>query len=167
MVFLVCINLSAFSIVASTALWIVQLINNPIASLSSYTPIYKTLLIVILAVSPFTYSLIVSIVDPAYPKVVFPLLFMGWFAVNRERRLLMIGFLMFAFLILVCWAVMFSSHSYGLIVMQWPFLACITAESLLVLLASIASGSSCLRNFGKGLGHYCAYKFHDPSPTWH
>ncbi len=48
----VCLQLSVYLLVASTALWIDQLVNGAIASISSFTPVYLALYIFTIIVSP-------------------------------------------------------------------------------------------------------------------
>jgi len=79
---------------------------------------------------------------------------LGWFGIRREMKLLMTGFLVLAFIFISGWSIMFYSLVYRWTFVQWPFLACITAESYIVMIASMILGVMSWLNFGKGLALY-------------
>jgi hypothetical protein len=132
---LTCLQLSVYLLVASTALWIDQLVNGAIAKISSFTTIYLGL---------FIFTVIVII----------PWIAMGWYAVLREKKRSMAAFLFIGFVFIVCWSLMYYSQVYRWTWVQWPFFASLTVAAQLVLIASIALGVICWRNFHKGLAGY-------------
>ncbi|KAH9948515.1 hypothetical protein B0H21DRAFT_820997 [Amylocystis lapponica] len=129
------LQLSVFFMLTAICLWIDQLVNSAIRFLSHHTPIYDALFI-------FT---IVTLV---------PWMAMGWFAVRREMKYLMMLFLFVCFLYVLCWSIMFYSQVYRWVFIEWPFLGCMTIASFLVLVGAAAFGVVCWLNFDKGLAHY-------------
>lgn len=65
-----------------------------------------------------------------------------------------IFFLVLGVLITSAWAAMFSSSSYRWTFSTWPFFACMTILSFVLLVASLILGIICRSNFGKGFAHY-------------
>ncbi|TFK47254.1 hypothetical protein OE88DRAFT_1666637 [Heliocybe sulcata] len=131
----VCMQLLVFFLTAAMGLWVDQLVNGDIARISSHTAIYKGL---------FLFTTVVLI----------PWLTMGWYSVRLEKKPLMSGFLVLAFVLIVCWAIMFYSLVYRWTFIQWPFFACMTVSSFVVLIACFGFGVICWLNFGKGLKHW-------------
>ncbi|KZT24929.1 hypothetical protein NEOLEDRAFT_1134125 [Neolentinus lepideus HHB14362 ss-1] len=131
----VCMQLLVFFLSAAMGLWVDQLFNGDIARISSHTTIYEGL---------FLFTTIILI----------PWLTMGWYSVRLEKKSLMAGFLSLAFTLIVCWAVMFYSLVYRWTFIQWPFFACMTVSSFIVLIACFGFGVICWLNFNKGLKHW-------------
>ncbi|OCH91309.1 hypothetical protein OBBRIDRAFT_753300 [Obba rivulosa] len=131
----VLLQLSAFFLVTAMSLWVDQLLNSPIEVISSHTGIYDAL---------FLFTVLTLI----------PWIAIGWFAVRRELSRLMMLFLLICAAYFVCWAVMLYSKVFRWTFVQWPFFACITVSSFVVLVASGICGVVCWCKFGKGLAHY-------------
>jgi hypothetical protein len=79
---------------------------------------------------------------------------MGWYAIRHEIRKLMTAFLILGFIFVFGWAFMFYSTVYRWTFLEWPFLACLTLESLIVLTSSLVLGVIAWFNFNKGLANY-------------
>ena len=131
-------QLLCYLLVTAAGLWIDQLINGAIASISSYTPIYKGL---------FISTMILLI----------PWIAMGWFATRREKKRTMAAFLAIGFVLLTCWTIMYYSLVFRWTWLQWPYFASCTVASQLVLIATIGLGVLSWRNFGKGLAQFCTF----------
>ncbi|KAI0752121.1 hypothetical protein C8Q74DRAFT_1373907 [Fomes fomentarius] len=129
------LQLSLFFTITAISLWVDQLRHSSIAFLSRHSPIYYGLFI-------FT---IVTII---------PWMLMGWFAIRRELKLVMAGFMFLVVAYIVCWGVMFYSEVYRWTFIEWPFFACSTLVSMVVLLGSVIFGTISWMGFGKGLAHY-------------
>jgi hypothetical protein len=135
MAILACLQLEVFVLVVAMALWVEKLTNSPMATYSWHTTVYQGL---------FIFTTVVLI----------PWITMGWFAVRREMKLMMSIFLTIAFMLLSSWAIMFYSLIYRWTLAQWPFLACFTGVSFILIIASIVLGVVCWLNFNKGLAEY-------------
>jgi len=135
MAVLACLQLEAFVLVAATGLWIDVLINTAIEGISAHTKVYKAL---------FIASIILLL----------PWIMMGWYAIRLEMQVMMVFFLGIALNFLTGWSIMFYSIVYRWTFTQWPYLACFTVASFVLLLASIILGVVCRLNFGKGLAQY-------------
>jgi len=133
--FFVCLQLSVFCLVTAMALWINELVNGAIALISMHTTAYLGVFI-------------------ASTILLVPWISMGWFAVRREMKKLMAGFLFLGFLYVAGWGIMFCSLEYRWTFLRWPFFAALTAEAFVVMIASCVLGVMCRRNFDKGLAHY-------------
>ena len=53
------------------------------------------------------------------------------------------------------WGAMYYSEVFRWTWVEWPFFACLTIISQVVLIASIVLGIICRKNFKKGLAQYC------------
>lgn len=80
--------------------------------------------------------------------------FQGWFAIRRELKLVMAGFMFLVVAYIVCWGAMFYSEVYRWTFIEWPFFACSTLVSMVVLFGSVISSTISWMGFGKGLAHY-------------
>ncbi|KAF8175155.1 hypothetical protein BJ912DRAFT_931183 [Pholiota molesta] len=135
MAVLACLQLEAFVLPAGMGLWINVLTNTSIKVISQHTAAYQAVYIT---------SVLLLI----------PWIAMGWYAIRREMRRMMLVFLGIGFLIITGWAVMFYSLVFPWTFMQWPYLGCFTVASFTLLVASMALGIVCRLNFGKGLKEY-------------
>jgi len=135
MAVLACLQLECFVIVASMGLWIDVLVNTAIAEISAHTTIYEGLFIL-------TTILLV------------PWISLGWYAIRREKKLLMWIFLGIAFFIFTGWSLMFYSIVYRWTFLQWPFMGCFVVASFILLGSTMILGVICRLNFGKGLKQY-------------
>ncbi|RPD60844.1 hypothetical protein L227DRAFT_575013 [Lentinus tigrinus ALCF2SS1-6] len=129
------LQLSLFFTVTAISLWIDQLRNSSIAMLAHHPGLYYALFI----------GTIVTIV---------PWMIMGWFAVRREMKFLMAGFLFLNICYIALWSAMFYSHVYRWTFIEWPFFACSTMVSMGVLVGAAIFGTISWVNFGRGLAHY-------------
>lgn len=129
------LQLSVYLLIASTALWIDQLVNGPIAHISSHTAIYMGL---------FVFTL----------TALGPWLALGWLAVRREMRRAILVFLSIGAAYVVCWALMYYARVFRWTWLQWPFFASLTVAAQSVLAASVVLGVLCRARFGAGLKHY-------------
>jgi len=131
----IAIQLSVFFIGADVALWIDQLYNGNVAMYTEHRSLWAGVYIGVLV-------------------VLFPWLAMGWFAVRRENRLLMHGFLLTGVVMISGWVLMFASTSFLWTFKAWDFFAAITVAAAFLLLAALALGITCRLNFGQGLPRY-------------
>ncbi|PCH42907.1 hypothetical protein WOLCODRAFT_102773 [Wolfiporia cocos MD-104 SS10] len=83
-----------------------------------------------------------------------PWLATGWFSVRREMKTLMIVFLLMGFADLVLWATMLRTDVFLWTFLQWPFFACLTCISFVLLFITGSFGIICRLNFGEGLAEY-------------
>ncbi|KAJ7285050.1 hypothetical protein C8J57DRAFT_1290289 [Mycena rebaudengoi] len=119
-------QLSALLLISSVCLWLDKLLNreNAVAGPMTYhRPLY-------IALSIITLVLLV------------PWITMGWYAVRREWKRVMIAFLVVSGLVFTSW------------ILMWPFMACQIIAASISLMATIIFGIVCLMNMGKGLAHY-------------
>jgi len=135
MAVLVCLQLSVFLLLTSMALWLNQLMATAIAKISLHTSIYDGVLL-------FTTILLI------------PWITTGWYGIRCENKRLMTIFLVLALLFVAAWATMFYSQVYRWTFLQWPFLACITTASFIVLISSMILGTKSWLNFDQGLANY-------------
>ncbi|KAH9915317.1 uncharacterized protein B0H18DRAFT_1124975 [Fomitopsis serialis] len=131
----VLLQLSVFFLVTVVGLWTTWLLNGPLLHISLHTPIYKALFIFTIVSLP-------------------PWIIMGLYAVRRELRSLMAGFLFISFIYIACWTIMFYSQVYRWTFITWMFFACMTVASFAVLVLTTVFGVLCWLNFGKGLAEY-------------
>ncbi|KAL4249726.1 hypothetical protein ABKN59_006531 [Abortiporus biennis] len=124
-----------FLMVTSMSLWIDQLINSAIASISSHSTLYHAL---------FIFTMITII----------PWILLCSFGVKRENRIAMGVFLGLCFTYVACWGIMFYSQVYRWTWIQWPFFACMTVTSFIVFIGSGVLGIICWLNFNNGLAQY-------------
>lgn len=80
----------------------------------------------------------------------------GWFAVRREKKLLMAGFLFLNAFYIVGWSAMFKAQVYTWTFIEWPFFGCTTIVSFMVLVGALVFGIICWTGFDQGLSHYRA-----------
>jgi hypothetical protein len=135
MAVMACLQLEVFALSAAMALWVDKLTNSPMGIYSEYTAAYQGLFI-------------------SSTVILIPWIAMGWFALRREKKLMMLIFLIIAFALLTCWGTMFYSLIYRWTLEQWPYLACFTFASFILIIASMVLGIICWLNFNKGLAEY-------------
>jgi hypothetical protein len=131
----IAIQLSLFFMFVSVSLWLDQLINGVIRQFATLAVFYKVA----------SFATLVLLI---------PWLMIGWFAVRREKKILMIIFLVLCFAYLAAWAFMFISGSFRWTFIQWRFFSLVTSASVLLTLAAFVLGMICRINFGKGLPRY-------------
>lgn len=131
----VCLQLLVYLIVTAMGLWVDQLFHSAIKSISSFTTIYVAL---------FIFTMVCLI----------PWTMLGWYSVRLERKRPMAVFLVLTFIFVSTWAIMFYSEVYRFTFLDWPYFACTTVASFMVLISAFIFGIICWRNFGKGLAHY-------------
>jgi len=130
-------QLSALLLISAVALWLDQMVNrdNAISGMTYHKNLY-------LALSIFTLAILV------------PWITMGWYAVRREWKKLMVVFLVIAAVVFASWILMLKSWSFAWTFVEWPFFACSIIAASLSLLATIIFGVVSWLHFGKGLAHY-------------
>ena len=126
------LQLSLFFMVVSMALWIEELYNGPAASSTTLAPLYKAVVAIQL----------VALV---------PWLITGWYAVRREMRKTMIGFIVLSVLFIVAWAGMFVSSTWRLTFLTWTFFRIMSVFAAVLTVLVLGLGIVCLLNFGKDL----------------
>lgn len=124
-----------YLLVTSAALWLDQLHNGAIASISDHLVLYLTIFIVTLI-------------------LLIPWVWIGWRSVRFESRPLLYAFVILGLLFEASWSGMYDSLVWRWTWIQWPFFASITVSSQIILLASVLFGVICRLNFGKGLKEY-------------
>lgn len=137
------IQIGAFLLLASLALWVQQLFTSPIASFSSTTPAFKGVGLL---------SILLTI----------PWFVIGWVAIRREHKILMVVFLVMNGLFLAGWVAVFSSDVYRLVFTKWTFFAAVTVATFFLLVGSLIAGVLCRMHFGMGLAIQCTYSFSLP-----
>ncbi|KDN51542.1 hypothetical protein RSAG8_00087, partial [Rhizoctonia solani AG-8 WAC10335] len=133
------LQLSLYFMVVSMALWIqelyvgpAELYVGPAAKQTTRAPLYKAIVgIQLVALVPW--------------------LVMGWYAVRREMRKTMIGFLVLSTLFVVAWAAMFVSPTWRLTFLTWMFFRMSTECAAILTVLALILGIVCLLNFGKDL----------------
>ncbi|KAJ6619810.1 hypothetical protein B0H10DRAFT_1148958 [Mycena sp. CBHHK59/15] len=131
-------QLAALLLISVVCLWLDQMLNRDNALAGSVTyhrPLY-------IALSIFTLAILV------------PWITMGWYAVRREWKRLMVVFLTIAAVVFASWILMLKSWSFAWTFVNWPFFACQIIAASLSLLTTIVFGVVCWVNMGKGLAHY-------------
>ncbi|KAJ7279024.1 hypothetical protein C8J57DRAFT_1125785 [Mycena rebaudengoi] len=130
-----CLQLEVFVLVAAEAVWLDVLVNTAISKFSAHTVIYDGLIILTTI-------------------LLLPWITLGWFAVARENKWMMVGFLGIAFFYIAGWSLMFYSIVYRWSFVEWPFLGCLTIASFVLIISSAVLGAICWKNFNKGLAQY-------------
>jgi hypothetical protein len=131
----VCLQLEVFVLLTAAGLWADQLFNTYIHAITVYSSLYEALIL-------------------CYAILIGPWLLMAWYGIRYEKRKITMAFIAWGFIFLLAGSVMFKSPVYQWTFYAWPCCACFITASLALLIASIALGLVCLRNFGKGLSQY-------------
>lgn len=84
-----------------------------------------------------------------------PWFYIGWYAVRREHKLVMLVFFGATIFFLATWVVVFSSDVYRLVFTKWTFFAVITVATFFLLVASLITSIVCRLHFGQGLVVQC------------
>ncbi|KAI0072174.1 hypothetical protein K474DRAFT_1729343 [Panus rudis PR-1116 ss-1] len=130
-----CFHLSVFLILTTVGLWADQLLNGALAAISEKKNLYNAVwLFTVLTLIPWSC--------------------LGSRSVREERRGMMALALVLGAIYIVAWMLMFCSRVYRWTWVQWPFFACTSIASLLLLIACCVLGFICWFNFGKGLAQY-------------
>ncbi|PCH42976.1 hypothetical protein WOLCODRAFT_73957, partial [Wolfiporia cocos MD-104 SS10] len=130
----VLLQLDVFFLLSMIGLWISWLING-LGDLTVNKTLYEALFITTMI-------------------TLLPWLATGWFAVRREMKTLMAVFIFMSFVFLALLATMFRTDVFAWTFLQWPFFACLTCISFILLFATGLFGIICRLNFGKGLAQY-------------
>ncbi|KAG8771056.1 hypothetical protein FRC12_003877 [Ceratobasidium sp. 428] len=126
------LQLAVYFFVTSSALWVDELLNGPIACFAEHRTIYEGV---------FITSVLLLL----------PWLVLGWIGVRRENKVMMHAFLVISLLFVTAWAAMFASDVYRWTFATWPFFAAMTVVSYVVLVATTGLAIICRYNFKKGL----------------
>ncbi|KAI0063019.1 hypothetical protein BV25DRAFT_1915747 [Artomyces pyxidatus] len=132
---LVSLQLSVFFLLVAMGLWVDQLLNSTIEHLSSHTAVYDAAFI-------------------STTVLLIPWIAMGWFAVRREKKYLMVAFLCTGFVFVAEWSIMFYSEVYRFTFVDWPFFGAMTIASFVVIISSAVFGIVCWLRFDMGLKQY-------------
>ncbi|KAF7312377.1 hypothetical protein MIND_00251000 [Mycena indigotica] len=130
-------QVSALLLVSVICLWLDQLVNRDNA-MSGFT-FHRTLY---LALSIFTLVFLI------------PWITIGWYAVRRERKRLMVVFLTLGTIVFASWVLMLKSWSFAWTFMNWPFFSVQFTAASVSLLSTIIFGVISYLHFDKGLAHY-------------
>ncbi|TDL27121.1 hypothetical protein BD410DRAFT_895016 [Rickenella mellea] len=133
--FCICLHLSGFLVISAGLLWLEETLNSVIRK---YLPSTASTIV------PFFVGITGHI----------PRLFMGSNIVFRERKVLMLIFLVLGVCLSAMWASTMASPSFRYTLGIWPFFASLSVLSLISLVATTTLGIVCRYNFGKGLKHY-------------
>jgi len=130
-------QVAALLLISAVCLWLDQMVNrdNAFSGLTYYKSLY-------VALSIFTLSVLI------------PWITMGWYAVRREWKKLMVVFLAIATIVFASWILMLKSWSFAWTFINWPFFACQIVAASLALLTTLIFGVISWLHFGKGLAHY-------------
>ncbi|KAJ3514816.1 hypothetical protein NLJ89_g2146 [Agrocybe chaxingu] len=135
LLFSVCLQLSGFFSLTSTAMWIDKVCHGMIMALAKHAKLYLAAFSVILVLQ-------------------LPWFIFGWVCVRKECKIRFAIFCGIAVLLLTLQTMMFFSPLYRYIFLTWPFFATITVTAYLLIIATTAMGILCRLNFDKGLAHY-------------
>ncbi|KAG8712435.1 hypothetical protein FRC09_019879 [Ceratobasidium sp. 395] len=124
------LQLAVYFFVTSSALWVDELLNGPIACFAEHRTIYEGV---------FITSVLLLL----------PWLVLGWIGVRRENKIMMHAFLVISLLFVTAWAAMFASDVYRWTFATWPFFAAMTVVSYVVLVATTGLAIICRYNFKK------------------
>ncbi|TDL21095.1 hypothetical protein BD410DRAFT_790146 [Rickenella mellea] len=154
--FCMCLNLSAILLVTSSILWIHELLTGVIRKHAGSTAVVFVL---------FFTCMLANL----------PWIFLGQKVIFRERRKLMLVFIVSGVALSVTWATTLSNPLYQYTFSTWAFFASLNILTFIFLVTSTVLGIICRFNFGKGLAHYVqvldaledvkftpAYFSHDP-----
>jgi len=130
-------QVSALFLISVVCLWLDQMVNRDNA-MSEFTK-HKNLYI---ALSIFTLVILI------------PWITTGWYAIHRERKRLMVAFLVVASVVFASWVLMLKSWSFSWTFVNWPFFAVQIIIATLSLISTIGFGTVSYLHFGKGLSHY-------------
>ncbi|KAJ3543147.1 hypothetical protein NM688_g5893 [Phlebia brevispora] len=131
----VCLHMCLYLTVTSMGLWAEQLLHSAVAAISSHTRVYLALFVFIIV-------------------TLLPWIYMGIYAIKREKKLFMLTFVLLSATYVVSWSLMFDSEVYRWTWTQWPFFASCTISAFIGLIASGVFGVVCWTKFGAGLAHY-------------
>ncbi|CCM00963.1 uncharacterized protein FIBRA_03011 [Fibroporia radiculosa] len=130
------LQLSVYFLITPIGLWITWLLNgSALGQITREATLYQALFIATVATLPLWVIL-------------------GWHAVRREHKLLMVVFLLLCATYIACWLAMFRAHVYRWIFLQWTFFSCLTGVSFVVLIGTGVLGVLCWTKFGRGLGEF-------------
>lgn len=130
-----CLQVAIYFLITSAALWLDQLRNGAIASISSHMALYLAIFIFILV-------------------LLLPWIAIGWRSVRYEQRLALPVFVVLGLIFEAGWSGMYDSLVWRWTWIQWPFFASTAVAAQFILLASVVLGIICRMNFGKGLKEY-------------
>ncbi|TDL27120.1 hypothetical protein BD410DRAFT_486034 [Rickenella mellea] len=133
--FCVCLHLSGFLVMSTSLLWLDEMLTGVIRKYLHSTTVFIT-------------GFLLGVVG------YIPWLLMGSKIVFRERKKLMLAFLVLGFGLSVLWTVTLTNPLFQYTLGQWPFFASLSILSFTVLVATTALGIVCRYNFGNGLKHY-------------
>jgi len=130
-------QVAALLLISAVSLWLDQMVNrdNALSGMTYHKPVY-------IALSIFTLAVLI------------PWITMGWYAVRREWKKLMVVFLVIAAVVFASWILMLKSWSFAWTFINWPFFACSIIAASLALLTTIIFGVVSWLHFGKGLAHF-------------
>ncbi|KAJ7030469.1 hypothetical protein C8F04DRAFT_1113775 [Mycena alexandri] len=130
-------QLAALLLISVVCLWLDQMVNrdNAIGGVTYHKTLYVVLSIITLA-------------------LLVPWITIGWYAVRREWKRLMVAFLAIAAAVFASWVLMLMSWSFAWTFVEWPFFACQIIAASLSLLTTIVFGVISWLHFDKGLAHY-------------
>lgn len=126
------LQLAVFFFVVSSAMWVDELLNGPVACFAQHRTIYEGI---------FITSVLLLL----------PWLVLGWIGVRRENKHMMHAFLLISLFYVTAWAAMFASDVYRWTFATWPFFAAMTVVSYIVVVATTGLAVVCRYNFKKGL----------------
>ncbi|KAF8870640.1 hypothetical protein CPB84DRAFT_839439 [Gymnopilus junonius] len=133
--FSVCLQLSGFFSIASTAIWLDKVCHSFLMELTEYVDLYMAAFIVTLVFQ-------------------FPWFYLGWVCVRKECKVRFGIFCVISCILLALSSAFFSGSLYRYIFKSWPFFATITITAYLLLVTTSVLGVVCRLNFEKGLAHY-------------
>ncbi|KIM37933.1 hypothetical protein M413DRAFT_448195 [Hebeloma cylindrosporum] len=131
----VCLQLTQFFSLASTALWLNKVCYGSMHHLTDHSNLYMATFIIMLVFQ-------------------FPWLYLGWCSVRRECKIRFGVFSVISVFLLALSSFLFSRPMYRYIFMAWPFFATLTVTAYVFTIVSSVLGVVCRLNFGKGLAHY-------------
>ncbi|PPQ64909.1 hypothetical protein CVT24_008249 [Panaeolus cyanescens] len=135
LLFSVCMQLSGFFSIASTAMWIDKVCHGLLHKLAKHSDLY---------LAAFITTLVLHV----------PWLYFGWICVRRECRIRFGVFCAISAFLTTISTLVFFSHLYRYIFSTWPFFATVTVTAYCLVIASTILGVVCQFNFGQGLAHY-------------
>ncbi|THU93836.1 hypothetical protein K435DRAFT_725017 [Dendrothele bispora CBS 962.96] len=131
----VCLQLEVFVLLTWMGLWLDQLFNTYIHRISNRQELYEALFIF-------------------YNLALGPWIFMGWYGIKHEKRIITGIFISLSTLFTVLAAAMFRAPTFWWTFYVWPCWGCFTTAAIVLLLATTILSVICWRNFDKGLCQY-------------
>ncbi|TDL27136.1 hypothetical protein BD410DRAFT_783327 [Rickenella mellea] len=133
--FSVCLHLSGFLVISTSVIWLNEMLSGVIRKYLHHRA---------LEIALFLLGILGNI----------PWLLMGTNIIFRERKKLMLAFIVHCVAVSILWATTVTNRLFQYTIWTWPFFAGLSILSFIFLVAITVLGVICRYNFGNGLKHY-------------